>query len=615
MHSTRTGRHHFLARAVLLLALAAPLLWSAPAQAGEAGKAEEVFFPETGLSLSDEHKFLSYWREHGGLAQFGYPRTPEIQEVNPADGKIYTVQWFERNRFEWHPEHRGGPYEVLLGLLGNQLALGREGEAPFQRVADPRLPGQTYFPETGHSLRNSFKAYWEANGGLPLYGYPISEEFEERDPSSGGTFVVQYFERNRFEWHPEHRGTRYEVLLGLLGNRIVGDPGAPDAPVASVTTPLIVPPQFRVGPFARERAMVLPPGFRMSVFAGGLPGARFMAVAPNGDLFVTRKDEGKVLVLPDRDRDGVTDSVAEWSRDVPKPHGLAFHAGFLYVATEASVLRYPYRTGDLAARGPAETVVPDLPSGPGSGLAGGVNHDTRTIVFGPDGAMYVSVGSSCDSCIEREERRATVLRFNPDGSGGRVFTAGLRNAVGLGFDPRTGLLWATVNERNALGPDRPPDFFVPLRDGFDYGWPLCLAAPSPEGPRADPILGAGRDEECRARVRPVPVTIRAHSAPLGMRFTPLAGAGRLPAPFANGVFMALHGPFSPAPTYGHRIVFLSLVPGRMQAGARDFAAGWVRPDGGGKWGSPVDIIFGADGAIYISDDVAGAVYRVTYDGP
>ena len=251
--------------------------------------------------------------------------------------------------------------------------------------------------------------------------------------------------------------------------------------------------------------------------------------------------------------------------------------------------------------------MPDLPSGRGSGLVGDVNHDTRTIVFGPDGKMYVSVGSSCDQCAEGDPRRAAVLQFNPDGSGGRVFAGGLRNAVGLGVDPGTGLLWATVNERNALGPDEPPDLFVPLRDGVNYGWPYCLATP----PRPDPQLGAGREEFCRSGVEPALVTIRAHSAPLGLRFS--AGA-HFPAPFANGVFVALHGPFAQAPLYGHRVVFLSMVPGKLQQGFQDFAVGWVGPDGGNRWGSPVDVAVGADGALYISDDRAGAVYRVTY-GP
>jgi glucose/arabinose dehydrogenase len=585
-----------LARCLLFVFLLAPA----------ALVAEEIYFPETGQTLSDEHGFLSYWRAHGGLAQFGYPRTAELREVNPANGRIYTVQWFERNRFEWHPENAGTPYEVLLGLLGSQAIIGREGEAPFARVSDPQGAGRTYFPETGHTLSNSFKVYWETHGGLALYGFPLSEEYRERDPASGTEYIVQYFERNRFEYHPENKGTDYEVLLGLLGNRIVGDPGTPDAPVASVATTLAVPAHFRNGPFATPRTLTLPPDFAANVFAAGQPGVRMLAFAPNGDLFVSRKDAGQIIVLPDRDRDGTSDDTKVFAAGLAKPHGLAFHNGYLYVAQEASVIRFAYTPGDLAARGAAETIVPNLPSGPGVGLAGEVTHDTRTIIFGADGKMYVSVGSDCDYCVETDERRATVLQFNADGSGGRVFAAGLRNAVGLRVDPRTNLLWATGNERNALGPDLPNDFFVPLRDGAHYGWPYCVGNEAV----ADPNVGRGREEFCRTAVETPLVQLPPHSAPLGFSFSARA---KFPTPFANGAFIAEHGPFDKPYRYGHRLVFVSMVPGRQSAGAHDFALGWVGADGN-RWGNPVDLLVGPDGALYVSDDVAGAVYRITSTG-
>lgn len=187
--------------------------------------ADNLYFTETGHNLAG--LFRQYWEANGGVAQFGYPKTDPVPEYNPADGKIYTVQYFERARFEYHPENKGTKYEVLLGLLGNQLAEKYRNSAhiAFKNTTDKNYPGGTYFPETGHNLRNPFKSYWEANGGLALYGFPISEEFEEVNPDDGKTYVVQLFERNRFEYHPENKGTKYEVLLGLLGNQLLRDKG------------------------------------------------------------------------------------------------------------------------------------------------------------------------------------------------------------------------------------------------------------------------------------------------------------------------------------------------------------------------------------------------------
>jgi hypothetical protein len=184
-----------------------------------------LYFPETGHNLSGV--FLDYWQKNGGLAQFGYPKTEPFREINPSDGKVYLVQYFERNRFEYHPENKGTPYEVQLGLLGTQMTADYRANkhGAFNRFENMNYPSSIYFPETGHNLRSAFKDYWKQNGGLAMYGYPISEEFYEVNPSDGKTYVVQYFERNRFEWHPENTGTKYEVLLGLLGNDLLKQKG------------------------------------------------------------------------------------------------------------------------------------------------------------------------------------------------------------------------------------------------------------------------------------------------------------------------------------------------------------------------------------------------------
>ncbi|HEX2912549.1 MAG TPA: hypothetical protein VH186_17195 [Chloroflexia bacterium] len=178
---------------------------------------DSQYFPETGQVVSGP--FLNYWRSHGGLAIYGYPISDAHNEIDPQTGQSFRVQWFERNRFEYHPEKAGTPYEVLLGLLGRQETAGRENEEPFQPTFYfPDNPNQRYFLTTGHSLTYGFKAYWESHGGLAQFGFPISEAFSEQ--TDRGTYTVQYFERARFEYHPENPAS-YNVLLGLLGSQLV----------------------------------------------------------------------------------------------------------------------------------------------------------------------------------------------------------------------------------------------------------------------------------------------------------------------------------------------------------------------------------------------------------
>ncbi len=177
-----------------------------------------IFFSQTGHNLGGA--FKNYWDSHGGLAQFGYPLTEQISEISSEDKKPYTVQYFERARFELHPENAGTAYEVLLGLLGSIVAPKVE-RAPTS--ATP--PDGIYFEGTGHSLGGVFRKYWEAHGGLPIYGYPLTEPYQEKNPDDGKIYFVQYFERNRFELHPENAGTDNEVLLGLLGSQIARQRG------------------------------------------------------------------------------------------------------------------------------------------------------------------------------------------------------------------------------------------------------------------------------------------------------------------------------------------------------------------------------------------------------
>jgi glucose/arabinose dehydrogenase len=194
------------------------------------------------------------------------------------------------------------------------------------------------------------------------------------------------------------------------------------------------------------------------------------------------------------------------------------------------------------------------------------------------------------------------MQFNDDGTGGRILAAGLRNAVGIDIDPRTGRLWASVNERNARGNDIPPDFLTPVRDGGNYGWPYCMGTPS----QPDPEFGKP-PEFCKT-VDPAAVALPAHMAPLGIRF--YNGGGSLPGGYDYGIFLAMHGSLLHDPAYGYEVRFVSLRPGRMVEGSQVAITGWLAD--GKYWGRPVDIAFGKNGAMYISDDWGGAVYRVSF---
>ncbi len=231
-----------------------------------------IYFPETGHYLND--LFRPYWLRYGGLAQFGFPLTEAFEERNQADNKIYTVQYFERARFEYHPELKNTSYEIQLGLLGSQYTTGRQfaESAPFISTAQ-----RYYFPETRHSLGGSFKRYWDKNGGLALYGYPISDEFAENG------YTVQYFERNRFEYHPELSGTPFEVQLGLLGTIILEGQGHR------------LPQVYRVTPEAGT--VVQGRSLSVTVFAPGLKPSQISSTLEGQPLYFSSSDGGKLVAV------------------------------------------------------------------------------------------------------------------------------------------------------------------------------------------------------------------------------------------------------------------------------------------------------------------------------
>ncbi|MBI3979558.1 MAG: sorbosone dehydrogenase family protein [Chloroflexi bacterium] len=345
---------------------------------------------------------------------------------------------------------------------------------------------------------------------------------------------------------------------------------------------------MKQGVFASPRQLELPAGLNVGVFAAGLTSARFLAVSPRGDLFVSLSQRGSVVALPDRNADGVADEAVTFAAGLSQPHGLAFRDGWLYVAETNRVVRFPYRPGDLQASAGPEVVVPKLPAGAG--------HWTRTIAFGPDGNLYISVGSSCNVCQEADPHRAAILRYDLDRQDLKLFARGLRNAVGIRFQPGSGQLWATNNGRDWLGDDAPPETINVVTEGADFGWPGCHAGRIP-----DPQLG--RPGYCEQTAKPL-VEMQAHAAPLGLTF---AAGARLPAAYRDDLFVAFHGSWNRSVPTGYKVVRIPLRGGTPSA-PQDFITGWLV--GGRAWGRPVDLVVGADGALYVSDDAVGAVYRV-----
>jgi glucose/arabinose dehydrogenase len=348
------------------------------------------------------------------------------------------------------------------------------------------------------------------------------------------------------------------------------------------------------------KRITVPPGFHINTYAGGIPNARFMVFTPIGDLLVSSPREGAVyLVERDANRDGVADAPPRvLLAKLNQPHGLALYKEWLYVAEGDGVLRIRFDPETHSVIGAPQRIVTGLPSGG--------NHWTRTVVVGPDEMLYVSIGSSCNACVEDDARRAVILRFALDGSGEQLYASGLRNSVGLAFQPGTGALYATDNGRDLLGDDFPPCELNRIVEGGFYGWPYAHGDRVP-----DPVLGADNAARVAASIPPAHA-FGAHTAPLGIAFyvtPPTDSPTAFPAPWNSAAYVALHGSWNRAQKSGYAVVALFF---DADGGIREqpFATGFVHDDV--VSGRPVDVAEGPDGALYVSDDFTGSIYRIAW---
>jgi glucose/arabinose dehydrogenase len=345
------------------------------------------------------------------------------------------------------------------------------------------------------------------------------------------------------------------------------------------------PPAAPVAPLAD---LVVPPGFRISVFASGLVGARLMTVSPEGVLLVARRRTHEVVALPDKNKDGIAEPEVILTGQT-NAHSLAFHGGYLYIATTPAVMRVRWTNG---APDGTPSVFVDLPTSTPA------VHTSRTINFGPDGRLYVSIGSSCDVCTEGDPRRTTIQVYDADGKG-RPFATGLRNANGFDFD-RSGQLWAGDNGQDGLGPDFPPDEINLVKDGKHYGFPFFIGNNRPNPTPVTESVPAGLSPVAPALELP------AHVASTDVRF--YTGT-QFPEAYRNALFLAMHGSTAIPAKVGYKVIRVRMNDGRPD-GFDDFVTGFVRD--GVVSGRPAGLATGADGALYISDDNKGFIYRISY---
>src|SRR5882724_1551416 len=397
------------------------------------------------------------------------------------------------------------------------------------------------------------------------------------------------------DWKSDAPGVRRKITLG-------------DLPPPSSNALAINPP--RVARRPADAQLHVPPGFKVELYASGFRDPRFLLTAPNGDLFVVESRPNQIKVLRDTNGDGKPDLNETFAeRDLNKPFGIAFYPPgddpqFLYVANTDGIIRFPYRNGDLKARGPAEQLAARLSGGAARLRSGG--HWTRDIAFSPDGKkMYVSIGSRSNvSDKNAEADRARIFEFNPDGTNRKVYAWGIRNAVGIAFRPGSNELWMSTNERDEIGEDLPPDCISSVRPGGFYGWPWFYI-----GNHVDPHH-KGKHPELADKVIVPEVLVEAHSATLNLCF--YAG-DQFPAEYKGDIFAAFHGSWNRKKRTGYKVVRVPFDPstGKPRGEYEDFVTGFVTPNGN-VWGRPVGITVGKDGSLLFSEDGNGTIWRVSH---
>jgi glucose/arabinose dehydrogenase len=398
------------------------------------------------------------------------------------------------------------------------------------------------------------------------------------------------------DYSQEHPGVRRKLTLADLPEP------KPDESVDN--GPSLVPRPDGAWPIA-------PKGFKVQLYAQGFTEPRLIRTAPNGDIFLADSHGDKIMVLRGVGADGKVEKVSTFASGLNLPFGIAFYPSgpnprWVYIGNTDSVVRFPYKSGDLVATGAPEKIVPELP---GFAQLRGGGHWTRDIVFTPDGTkMLVSVGSASNAddpdTHPKEFHRADVLEFTPEGKFLKVYASGIRNCVGEAINPTTGQLWCSTNERDRLGDNLVPDYITHIQEGGFYGWPWWYM-----GGHQDPRL-VGTHPELKSKVITPDVILQPHFASLELAFYT---GKEFPQSYDGDGFAAEHGSWNRARRAGYEVIRIPMHDGHATGEYEDFLTGFVTPDGK-AWGRPVGVTVANDGSLFVTDDGSKSVWHVTYTG-
>jgi len=388
------------------------------------------------------------------------------------------------------------------------------------------------------------------------------------------------------------------MKAGTFRKITVGDLPQPFATESARNNARLVPRPADAWPQA-------PAGFKVDLYAAGLEGPRQIRRAPNGDFFVAETRAGQIRVLRGRGADGKAEQTSVFASGLRQPFGIAFlplgaNPQWVYIGNTNSVVRFPYHSGDVKATSPAEVLVPELPTG---------GHSTRDVVFSQDGKrMFVAVGSQSnvdDPDVNKGEfHRANILEYTPDGKFVDVYASGIRNPVGLGINPKTGELWCSTNERDALGDNLVPDYVTHVQQGGFYGWPWYYMGDH-QDPRHD-----GKHPELKGKILVPDVLVSPHNASLGLTFY---DGRQFPQEYSGDLFAAEHGSWNRANRTGYEVIRVPLKDGRASGEFEDFLTGFVTAEGQ-VWGRPVGVAVAQDGSLLVTDDGSHSIWRVSYSG-